>query len=232
MVVGSSRDGPPTLSLMAESDHLFARFGKTYETGAVLFREGDAGDTMFVLQEGAVRISKRVKTQEKTLAILGAGEFFGEMAILNGKPRSATATVEEQSQILVLGARTFEQMVTGNAEIAVRLIKKLSRRLDSANELIEVLMHQDPKARVILGLSREAQFIGQEGEGGSVTVPLFPDELAKQVGLDLEQTNDVLKRLERLRIAEVTGEGIVVTDLARLEEFYEFLETREKLGER
>lgn len=217
---------------MAESDHLFARFGKTYETGAVLFREGDAGDTMFVLQEGAVRISKRVKTQEKTLAILGAGEFFGEMAILNGKPRSATATVEEQSQILVLGARTFEQMVTGNAEIAVRLIKKLSRRLDSANELIEVLMHQDPKARVILGLSREAQFIGQEGEGGSVTVPLFPDELAKQVGLDLEQTNDVLKRLERLRIAEVTGEGIVVTDLARLEEFYEFLETREKLGER
>ncbi|MFK7985588.1 MAG: Crp/Fnr family transcriptional regulator [Sandaracinaceae bacterium] len=215
---------------MAGSDPLFARFGRTCEPGEVLFREGDAGEKMYVLQAGAVRITKAVKGEEKTLAILRAGEFFGEMAILNAKPRTATAVVEEQAQVLVLGAKTFEQMVVSNTEIAVRLIKKLSRRLDSANELIEVLMHRDPKARVILGLSREAQFTGQKQPDGTIIVPLFPEELAEQVGLEQEQIHEILKRLSRLNIADVTGEGIVVTDVDRLEEFYEFLEMREKFG--
>ena len=216
---------------MAESDQLFARFGKTCEPGEVLFREDEVGELMFVLQSGSVRITKSVKGEDKTLAILGPGEFFGEMAILNNKPRTATAIVETQAQVLVLGARTFEQMVVSNAEIAVRLIKKLSRRLDSANELIEVLMHRDPKARVILGLSREAHFLGKPQADGSVLVPLGVDDLAEQVGLDSEQTHEVFKRLTRLGIARLEGAGIVVTDVARLEEFYEFLEMREKFGD-
>src|SRR5687767_8643211 len=157
---------------MAEGDQLFARFGRNCQPGEVLFREGEPGDTMYVIQAGAVRIMKTVKGEEKTLAILGPGEFFGEMAILNAKPRNATAVAEENAKVLVLGARTFEQMVVSNGEIAVRLVKKLARRLDAANELIEVLMHRDPKARVILGLSREAQFIGQRRDDGSIYVPL------------------------------------------------------------
>ncbi|HJL17823.1 MAG TPA: Crp/Fnr family transcriptional regulator [Sandaracinaceae bacterium LLY-WYZ-13_1] len=216
---------------MAESDQLFARFGRTCEPGEVLFREGEAGELMYVLQAGSVRITKAVKGEEKTLAILGPGEFFGEMAILNAKPRTATAVVEQRSKVLVLGARTFEQMVVSNAEIAVRLIQKLARRLDSANELIEVLMHRDPKARVILGLSREAQFLGERREDGSVRVPMSPEELAEQVGLSEPETREVLKRLERLSIVEVADEGLVVTDVDRLEEFYEFLEMREKFGD-
>ena len=216
---------------MAESDQLFARFGRDCEPGEVLFREGEGGDTMYVLQSGAVRITKTVKGEEKTLAILGAGEFFGEMAILNAKPRNATAIVEEPSRVLVLGARTFEQMVVSNAEIAVRMVKKLARRLDSANELIEVLMHRDPKARVILGLSREAETRGEPQPDGSVLVPMGSAELAEQVGLDEKETVDVLKRLHRLRIVEPTERGLIVTQVARLEEFYAFLEMREKFGE-
>jgi CRP/FNR family transcriptional regulator, cyclic AMP receptor protein len=216
---------------MAEGDQLFARFGRACEPGEVLFREGEAGETMYVIQSGAVRITKNVKGEEKTLAILGAGEFFGEMAILNNKPRNATAVVEDRARVLVLGARTFEQMVVSNAEIAVRLIKKLARRLDSADELIEVLMHRDPRARVILGLSREAQFLGQKREDGSVLVPMTSDELAEQVGLSPKETQDVLKRLARLKIVQPTGGGLVVTDIGRLEEFFEFLEMREKFGD-
>jgi CRP-like cAMP-binding protein len=216
---------------MAGSDQLFARFGRTCEPGEVLFREDEPGELMYVLQSGAVRITKSVKGEEKTLAILGPGEFFGEMAILNSKPRTATAVVEERAKVLVLGARTFEQMVVSNAEIAVRLIQKLARRLDSANELIEVLMHRDPKARVILGLSREAQLIGQRREDGSVRVPMTPAELAEQVGLAEAETREVLKRLARLKIVEVGERSVVVTDVDRLEEFFEFLEMREKFGD-
>jgi CRP-like cAMP-binding protein len=216
---------------MAESDQLFARFGRSCQAGEVLFREGDTGDTMYVIQSGAVRITKSVKGEEKTLAILGPGEFFGEMAILNAKPRNATAIVEEDARVLVLGARTFEQMVVSNAEIAVRMIKKLARRLDSANELIEVLMHRDPKARVILGLSREAEAIGERQPDGSVLVPMGAAELAEQVGLSEKETNDVLKRLHRLRIVEPADRGLVVTHVPRLEEFYAFLEMRERFGD-
>jgi CRP-like cAMP-binding protein len=216
---------------MADSDQLFARFGKTGEPGEVLFREGDPGDTMYVIVSGTVRITKSVKGEDKTLALLGPGEFFGEMAILNAKPRTAAAVVEERARVLVLGARTFEQMVVSNVEIAVRLIKKLARRLDAANELIEVLMHRDPKARVILGLSREAQFIGQSRPDGKILVPLSGSELAEQVGLSPQETADVLKRLHRLRIVEPDPAGLLVTDVARLEEFFSFLEMREKFGD-
>ena len=141
---------------MAEGDHLFARFGKTCPAGTILFHEGDEGATMYVLQSGRVRISKDSREGGKTLAVLGPGEFFGEMAILNRKARTATAEVVEDARLLVLDAKTFEAMVLSNVEIAVRLIKKLARRLDNADTLIEILMHRDPKARVILGLSREA----------------------------------------------------------------------------
>ncbi len=106
---------------------------------------------MYVLQSGRVRITKDQPQGARTLAILGPGEFFGEMAILNDKPRTATADALDEVRALVLDNKMFEAMVVGNTEIAVRLIKKLSRRLDSANALIEILLEQDPRVRVILG---------------------------------------------------------------------------------
>ncbi len=215
---------------MAE-DQLFARFGKTCEAGEVLFREGEPGQHMFVLQAGAIRITKTGRGGEKTLAILGPGEFFGEMSILNAKPRNATATVEARARVLVIDARTFEQMVIGNAEIAVRLIKKLARRLDSANELIEVLMHRDPKARVILGLSRQADMIGRPREDGATVVPITKDDLAEEVGLTTAEVDDVIARLVRLRIVSEEKGGLVVSEMSRLDEFLEFLEMREKFEE-
>lgn len=215
---------------MAE-DQLFARFGKSCEAGEVLFREGEQGAHMLVLQSGTVRITKSGRTGDKTLAVLGPGEFFGEMSILNAKPRNATATVETPAKVLVIDARTFEQMVIGNAEIAVRLIKKLARRLDSANELIDVLMHRDPKARVILGLSRQADMIGQPRADGAIVVPITNDDLAEEVGLTTPDVDEVISRLVRLRIVELQANAIVVSEMSRLDEFLEFLEMREKFEE-
>src|SRR6185369_15545724 len=96
------------------TDPLFARFGRTCPAGTVLSEEGAAGNTMFVLQSGRVRITKASKDGTKTLAILGPGEFFGEMAILNNKPRTASAQVVEDASLLVIDAKTFEAMVVGN----------------------------------------------------------------------------------------------------------------------
>ena len=215
---------------MAEGDRLFARFGQSYPAGTVLFREGEEGSTMYVLQQGKIRIFKQTQDSEKTLAVLGAGEFFGEMAILNEKPRTASAEVLEDSRVLVIDARTFEAMVTGNTEIAVRLIKKLSRRLAAADALIEILMSRDPKARVILGLVREAEFNGHQASDGALLVPLDRSGLARQVGLTAAEVSSVLARLSRLSIVDETEEGFRVPDLMRLYEFLEFLQMQQRGG--
>ncbi len=212
-------------------DQLYARFGRTFEAGEVLFQEGEPGETMFVLQSGSVRITKESRDGKKTLAVLGPGEFFGEMAILNAKPRNATATVTERTRALVIDKKTFEQMVVSNAEIAVRLIKKLAARLDSANELIEVLLHRDPRARVILGLSRRAELEGRPLEDGSLFVALTEAQLAEDVGIPALEVREVLHRLRRLRILEDAPDGYRIHHIERLAEFLEFLEMQQKYGE-
>jgi CRP-like cAMP-binding protein len=121
-------------------DQLFQRFGRTFPKGTVLFREGEPGKEMYVVQSGRVDVSKRVGAVEKILASLGPGEFLGEMSILNNRPRSATATCAEDARLLVVDARTFEAMIRGNAEIAIRMIQKLADRLAEANGQIERLL--------------------------------------------------------------------------------------------
>src|SRR5437660_11396077 len=101
---------------MAGEDQLFQRFGREFPKGHVLFREGEPGKEMFVVQSGKVRISKKVRDVEKTLVIIGAGAFFGEMSILNNKPRSATATIEEDAKLLIIDPKTFETMVKQTVE--------------------------------------------------------------------------------------------------------------------
>src|SRR6266704_2648281 len=134
---------------MAGEDALFQRFGKEFKRGDVLFKEGDVGKEMYVIQAGKVNITKKVRDTEKILATLGAGEFFGEMAILNNKPRSAGAVMAENGKLLVIDPRTFEAMIRGNVEIAVRLIKKLSDRLQEADQEMGTLLLVERGGRVL-----------------------------------------------------------------------------------
>jgi CRP/FNR family cyclic AMP-dependent transcriptional regulator len=205
------------------SDPLFQRFGREYGAGDVLFREGERGSEMFVIQSGVVQIVKRVGADERPLASLGRGEFVGEMAILNDKPRTATAIVLEDAKCLVIDGATLEHMIAHSTEIAMRLVKKLARRLDSADEMIQILLNPDPKARVLLSLKRHAEGFGEES-GLGVRVHASSDDLAREVGVDRTQVGDVLERLRRLRIATEDEGGILITDLPRLLEFLEFVE--------
>ncbi|HZI14846.1 MAG TPA: cyclic nucleotide-binding domain-containing protein, partial [Myxococcus sp.] len=134
---------------MGAEETLFQRFGKEFPKGTELFREGETGKEMYVIQSGKVAISKRVRDVEKVLAVLGPGEFFGEMAIISNKPRNASAAVQDDARLLVIDSKTFEAMIRGNSEIAVRMIKKLAERLSEADAQIENLLMSDPVSRVV-----------------------------------------------------------------------------------
>jgi CRP/FNR family transcriptional regulator, cyclic AMP receptor protein len=126
-------------------------------------------------------------------------------------------------------------MITKNPEIAMRLIKKLARRLDNADEMIQILMNPDPKARVMLGLKRHAEAYGEpipEDKGGGTRVNTSAVDLAREVGTDEEHVVDVLNRLTRLHIAWEDELGsIVIADVGRLLEFMEFLEMPQRFEE-
>ncbi|MDP2343370.1 MAG: Crp/Fnr family transcriptional regulator [Deltaproteobacteria bacterium] len=209
---------------------LIERFGRTAAAGTVLFREGDAGKEMFVIQSGKVRLSRTIRGHEKTLADLPAGEFFGEMSIINDKPRAATATVVEDAQLLVLDPRTFEAMIKANTEIAVRMIKKLTGRLDVANQQIENLLLGDANSRVVHALIQMAG-TGVKGDDGAVRVTADAPSLAEKTSVDDAKVEEVLARLERSRLVIAKDGALVVPDVGKLAEFLEFLEMRERFGD-
>ncbi|HSQ66754.1 MAG TPA: Crp/Fnr family transcriptional regulator [Polyangiaceae bacterium] len=213
------------------SDPLFSRFGREFRVGDVLFHEGELGEEMYVIQSGAVEITKAMGGVERPIATLGRGEFLGEMAILNGKPRTATARVVEDMKCLVLDKRTLEVMIQKNSEIALRLIKKLAARLDAADGLVQILLNPDPQARVLLALQRSAEAYGERTEDG-IRVRLSPEQLAREVGVEPAQVVDVLWRLHRLKILHDPGDGsLVVADMGKLHEFLELVEMPQKFNE-
>ena len=125
---------------MKEGEQLFWKFGKVFPKGTILFREGDLGREMFIIQKGKVRVKKKVGNTEKALAELGEGEFFGEMALLMGMDRSATIEVIEDVKVLVVGPDTFESLLKSNVEIAIKMLKKMAGRLRALDERLETAL--------------------------------------------------------------------------------------------
>jgi CRP/FNR family transcriptional regulator, cyclic AMP receptor protein len=214
---------------MAGEDQLFQRFGREFRKGHVLFREGEPGREMFVIQSGKVNITKKVRETEKILATLGSGEFFGEMAILNNKPRSAGAIMAEDGKLLVIDPRTFEGMIRGNVEIAVRLIKKLSDRLQEADEQIENLLLRDPASRVVHFLLSNAKRARETPQGKLISVNA--GELHGRMGLSVADIQGALDKIAKARIISVVPEGVIVPDVGKMQKYLEFLEMKERFGD-
>jgi CRP-like cAMP-binding protein len=215
---------------MSAEEALFQRFGKDIPQGTVLFREGDPGKEMYVIQSGKVAISKKVRDVEKVLAVLGPGEFFGEMAIISNKPRNASASVEEEARVLVIDPRTFEAMIRGNSEIAVRMIKKLAERLSDADAQIENLLLSDPNSRIVHHMLQLCQTRGRQGEEG-IEIDFPVRDLPRELAVGEPAIRFMVNRLERAGLVETSGDRLTVRDTARLFDFLRYLEMKWKFGE-
>ena len=122
-------------------------FSVEFKAGERIFEEGELGTEMYIVQLGNVAILKRYKDRENQLALLGQGDFFGEMSVLEDLPRTATAQAESDCRLLEINGSTFDQMLRRNPEIAVRMMRKLSRRLRETDmRLREALGSEESQA--------------------------------------------------------------------------------------
>jgi CRP-like cAMP-binding protein len=108
-----------------------------FAAGEYIFREGDLGTEMYIISEGKVEILNRLGDQDRVLAVLEKGDFFGEMSVLEDMPRAASARALTDTRLLQINGSTFDQMLQSNPEIAVRMMRKLSRRLRETDELLK-----------------------------------------------------------------------------------------------
>jgi hypothetical protein len=111
-----------------------------FRAGELVFREGDLGTEMFIINEGKVEILNVVGDEEQVLAVLEKGDFFGEMSVLEDLPRAASARAATDCRLLQINGSTFDQLLQGNPEIAVRMMRKLSRRLRETDELLKSVL--------------------------------------------------------------------------------------------
>lgn len=110
------------------------------KAGDYVFREGELGTEMYIINEGKVEILNQVGDEEQLLAVLEKGDFFGEMSVLEDLPRAASARAATDIRLLHINGSTFDQLLQGNPEIAVRMMRKLSRRLRETDELLKSVL--------------------------------------------------------------------------------------------
>jgi len=133
-------------------------FAVEFEAGETIFGEGELGTEMYIIQDGRVEIVKQIVGEARQLAVLEKGDFFGEMAILEDKPRTAAARALTPIKLLMINGSTFDQMLRSNPEIAVRMMRKLSRRLRETDGMLrESLGRPAPEPVVEIPAPEEAK---------------------------------------------------------------------------
>ncbi|MBI5189722.1 MAG: Crp/Fnr family transcriptional regulator [Nitrospirae bacterium] len=215
---------------MGAEQKLFERYGRTIPAGTLIFRENEPGQDMYIIQGGSVKITKRVRDIEKTLVVLDKGEFFGEMSILNDKPRSASAYAVEDCDLLVIDRRTFEAMIKGNPEIALRIIKKLAARLQEADHQIENLMIKDNTGRVVNHIARLVNTAGG-ARGTMVELGVTEEDIANMVGIPRDQVEAILAKLAKAKMVDLSTGRLVVADAEQLGRFTRYLDMKDSFGE-
>ena len=176
-----------------------------------------AGDELFIIQKGKIKITKVVDNNEVLLAVLKPGDIFGEMAILENKPRSASAISFGESECLVVSKDNFEGMVKKNPQLGTKLITLLSERIWKAYRQLANILISDPVGRMydmLLTVVEENRVT--IAHNVPYTFEFGPDELIKMVGLPAEEGNVLIQKLFENKKFKLQDRKIIVTDIEEL----------------
>lgn len=204
-------------------------YEKQLNTGEVLFKDGDPGDEMYLIKSGKIRISKPAGDVEKTLAVLKEGDFFGEMSVIDGSPRSATATAIEPAELVIFDREVFMNQVRENPLIEY-VLHTLIRRLRETDEQIKYLLIKNEEKRLIAMLLTKAREGTQTDKGILVGMSFSYDTLADIVGTTEEKTKEIIGNLLKGKLVEIEGDKLYVINQRNLEEYLSYITLKEKFG--
>ncbi len=192
---------------------------RRYQRGEVIFHEDDPGDRMHIIVEGSVKISVASEDgREKNIALLKAGGCFGELALLDGSKRSATATAMEALETLVLMRDDFQDFLTENPQVAADITNLLSQRLRNVNQMLVDTAFLDVPTRVAKQLlTLAASYTGDAEPAEPRVVPLGQEEWASLVGASRETVSRALTSYRRMGILTTSHRRIIINDWKALE---------------
>lgn len=191
---------------------------RSCKTDELIFCENEPGYELYIIQSGRIKITKMVDGQEVMLAVLQPGDIFGEMAILDNKPRTATAIVAEDSSLLAINKANFEGMVKAQPQLATKLITLLSERIWTAYRQLANLMINDPIGRLydtLLTLAEKQH--AKIAPRVSFNFDIGGKDLLKMVGFDPEKDENLLLDLLKLRWLKLDGGKLICMDMQELE---------------
>lgn len=213
------------------SNHPFQNFMVQYGADERVFTEGELGTTMYIVQSGKVRLFRMVEGQKRVHGTMEKGDFFGEMSILEGLPRTLSAEALEDADLIEINSMTFDKMIKGNIEIAIRMLRKLSIRLRETERRLEELHTRGPQIAIAPNspaqntkeqpTSKKLSGLRLEMEGDSTTFPLTETETligrydpVTEMRPDVDLTPVDLKRSVSRRHARITRvpDGYTLTE--------------------
>ena len=196
---------------------VYGKHVKTYPQSSTIFEEGDHGSELYVIIDGAVEIRKKTSsTTSKTLIVLQKGDIFGEMALIEKKPRSATAVVTQRSKLLIMNEPLLNSMIERNPDFAKKMIRILSERIRKANALIQNMTVTNRQNQIMNGLYEFAQDHGiSTFKGTRINIDHFILWAQSRLGIegkDLQMTINTMLKRGQVR-QSVTGKEEILIEI-------------------
>ena len=192
---------------------------RRFARGEVIFHRGDPGDALYIVLTGRVKISSPSDTGvEAILTTLRPGEWFGALALLDGAPRSASATAVDATDTLILPRDRFRQLVDDEPSIRDHVLTALAEELRRLTRHVEELHFLDIAGRLAARLIRLAEEQGVERDDGAVRLdgPITQGEIAAMVGSTRQSVNKLLGQLVDDGLIRIERDAILILDLAAL----------------
>ncbi len=191
---------------------------RAFRRGQIVFRKGDPGSSMFLIVEGQVKmILPSEGGEEVLLGVLDAGDFFGDLSIIDGQPRSATIVATEPTETVVIRRDEFLGAIDANPRVAFDLLRILARRLRQTDEFVEDAIFLDVRGRLAKKLLELGETYGAVGPGGTVIgIRLTQGDLAAMIGATRESVNKHLRSYRARGIIDIAHQRITIRRVEEL----------------
>jgi len=192
----------------------FTRFTRTFQNNEIIFCEHEPGDTFYLIKSGRVKLVKNSGEVERAIDILQPSEMFGEMAILDNSPRTATAIAMDTVTVLEFNSQNFEILVLGNPQIAFKLLRLFAKRIYDSRRRFMILTLSDPQVRiadVFLMLDETQRDVDKTTHKREFSVTI--EDIAHWSGLSIQQAKEVINQFSVQRRLEIFDDRMVVKNI-------------------